>query len=134
MQYEVAEVIGEGSIGAVCKVRIKEKKVGGSAFHPKHKGFSFAKLLGKKTKSTNHKLSEHSQDYLYALKSIQLARVTPTFLKELENEIDILRTLDHPNIVRAHEVYVEKNQIYLVMELCDGGDLYTRSPYSERQA
>jgi calcium-dependent protein kinase len=75
---------------------------------------------------------------VYALKSIQLDRISPLFLKELENEIDILRTLDHPNIVKAHEVYwasSRKNpQIYIVMDCCDGGDLYTRSPYSERQS
>jgi serine/threonine protein kinase len=81
---------------------------------------------------------------VYALKSIQLDRISPLFLKELENEIDILRTLDHPNIVKAHEVYwsgggkshdKKKNkQIYVVLDCCDGGDLYERQPYSERQS
>ena len=56
------------------------------------------------------------------------------FIQELQNEIDILRSMDHPNIVKAHEVYTYKKQIYLVLELCDGGDLYTRQPYSEREA
>lgn len=39
---------------------------------------------------------------------------------------------DHPNIVKALEVYDNKKQIYVVLELCDGGDLYTRAPYSEK--
>jgi serine/threonine protein kinase len=34
--------------------------------------------------------------------------------------------MDHPNIVKAHEMYTYKKQIFLVLELCDGGDLYTR--------
>ena len=42
--------------------------------------------------------------------------------------------MDHPHIVKAFEVYKYKKQIYLILECCDGGDLYTRSPYSERQA
>ena len=100
-KYEVAEVIGEGSIGAVCKVRIRPKKVGGSAFNPKKKNMFLGGFLRRKTKNHNLKLSEHSQDYLYALKSIQLARVTPTFLEELQNEINILRTLDHPNVGKS---------------------------------
>lgn len=49
-------------------------------------------------------------------------------------QIDILRSMDHPHIVKAFEVYQYKKQIYLILQCCDGGDLYTRSPYSERQA
>ena len=49
-------------------------------------------------------------------------------------QIDILRSMDHPHIVKAFEVYKYKKQIYLILQCCDGGDLYTRSPYSERQA
>jgi calcium-dependent protein kinase len=70
----------------------------------------------------------------YALKSIIVDRVSDIFLEELRNDISILRTLDHPNIVRLHEVYSYKKQIYLIMDLCVGGDLYSRVPYSERQA
>lgn len=42
--------------------------------------------------------------------------------------------MDHPNIVKAHELYRYKKHLFLVLELCDGGDLYTRSPYSERES
>ena len=68
------------------------------------------------------------------MKSIQLGRVSAEFLDEMRNEIDILRTLDHPNIVKAYEVFETKRQIHIVMDLCAGGDLYARGPYSEKQA
>lgn len=42
----------------------------------------------------------------------------------LRYEIDILRFLDHPNILRLYEVYEDKHNIYLVTELCDGKELY----------
>jgi serine/threonine protein kinase len=72
---------------------------------------------------------------VYALKSIILDRVAdPTFRKELMNEIAILRTVDHPNIVKAMETYDYHNRLYLVLELCSGGDLYTRDPYDEAEA
>jgi len=71
----------------------------------------------------------------YAMKSIHLNRVTdPTFRKELENEIAILKSLDHPHVVRALEVYEHRSQVFVIMELCQGGDLYTRDPYTELQA
>jgi calcium-dependent protein kinase len=41
---------------------------------------------------------------------------------------------DHPNIVKAHEVFSHKKQIFIILELCDGGDLYTRLPFSEMEA
>jgi len=56
------------------------------------------------------------------------------FVEELRNEIEILRSTDHPNIVKAHEVYTYKKNIYLVLEICQGGDLYQFSPYSEKVA
>jgi len=71
---------------------------------------------------------------LFALKSIQLARMSEEFILELKNEIDILKSLDHPNIVKPTEVFHRKRQINVVMELCAGGDLYTRDPYTETQA
>lgn len=36
--------------------------------------------------------------------------------------------------MKAHEVYHHKKQIYIILELCDGGDLYNRLPYSEMDA
>jgi hypothetical protein len=72
---------------------------------------------------------------VYALKSIILDRVMDsTFRKELLNEIQVLRSIDHPNIVKAIETFDYQNRIYLVLELCNGGDLYARDPYTETQA
>lgn len=72
---------------------------------------------------------------VYALKSIILDRIMDsTFRKELLNEIDVLRSIDHPNIVKAVETFEYQNRIYLVLELCNGGDLYARDPYTETQA
>src|SRR4051794_28134053 len=56
----------------------------------------------------------------------------------LEYEIDILKNLDHPNIVKLHEVFNDKHNIYLVTELCTGGELFdeiiARSKFDEAAA
>ena len=42
----------------------------------------------------------------------------------IEREIQLLNQLDHPNIVRYYETYEDEFYLYLVMELCTGGELY----------
>jgi serine/threonine protein kinase len=74
-------------------------------------------------------------DMMYAMKSIHLSRVTDQrFLQELKNEVAILRDLDHPHIVKAIETFEHRNQLFIIMELCYGGDLYSRDPYTEEHA
>ena len=71
----------------------------------------------------------------YALKSIHLERCSSQeFIDELKNEVEILKSLDHPHIVRAIETYEYQKQLFVIMELCDGGDLYSRDPYTEDEA
>ena len=43
----------------------------------------------------------------------------------LETEIEILMQIDHPNIVRLLEVFDEEDHWCLVMELMEGGDLFS---------
>ena len=32
--------------------------------------------------------------------------------------------MDHPNIVKLYETYEDKDFVYMVMEICDGGELF----------
>ena len=45
-------------------------------------------------------------------------------LKHVMREVDLLRKVDHPNIVEYFETYDDKQYLYLVMELCTGGELF----------
>mmetsp|Transcript_39620 Transcript_39620/g.92698 ORF Transcript_39620/g.92698 Transcript_39620/m.92698 type:complete len:316 (-) Transcript_39620:1274-2221(-) len=60
----------------------------------------------------------------FALKTVRTERASPAFTKELRNEVEILRGLDHPNIVRPVEVFetgaAADRRLFLVMELCSG--------------
>ena len=41
----------------------------------------------------------------------------------LQNEIDILKQVDHPNIVKLHEIYEDDRHFFLVMEMMTGGEV-----------
>ena len=53
----------------------------------------------------------------------------------IESEIEILMKVDHPNIVKLHDMFETIDKIYLVMELVTGGELFDsiveRGKYSE---
>lgn len=59
-------------------------------------------------------------------------------LDRLQQEIAIMKLMDHPNIISLFETYEDKLYIYLVMELCTGGELFDRiiesGRFSEQEA
>jgi len=69
----------------------------------------------------SHKITGKS----VAIKSIDLYKIQTDKLGMLKNEIEVMKMLDHPNIVRLYETFsdTENHKLHLVMELCEGGDL-----------
>jgi calcium-dependent protein kinase len=51
------------------------------------------------------------------------------------SEYDVLKTLDHPNIMRMYNLLYDSRRFFLVTELFNGGDLFekieTDGPFSE---
>ena len=47
-------------------------------------------------------------------------------MEDVRKEIEMLREMDHPSIVRLYAAYEDNVSIYLVMELCEGGELFDR--------
>ena len=60
-------------------------------------------------------------------------------MEDVRREVEIMRHLPkHSNIVSLKEAYEDKEAVYLVMELCQGGELFdrivARGHYTERAA
>ena len=51
---------------------------------------------------------------------------SPTLIQLLYSEIEILKTLKHPNILNCLEVFSSNNNCYIITEFCAEGDLETR--------
>ena len=58
--------------------------------------------------------------------------------KEILNEIEMLRSLDHPNIVKVFEYYKTKDGFYIITEYCQKGELFdeivSKAPFDEAAA
>jgi calcium-dependent protein kinase len=50
----------------------------------------------------------------------------PDTTKMMQNEVDVLKSVDHPHIIRLFETFEDKWRIHLVMEVCSGGELFDR--------
>ena len=61
---------------------------------------------------------------MYAIKTIDLYKIKSDQLDSLRNEITIMKMLDHPNVIKLYETFEEESKLHLVLELCEGGDLF----------
>ncbi|CAM9138878.1 unnamed protein product [Ectocarpus sp. 12 AP-2014] len=63
----------------------------------------------------------------FAMKTVPLGAGKDSLaMDQLRSELDLIRRLDHPNIVRLQEVFETEDSLFLVMDLCTGGDMMTR--------
>ena len=73
-----------------------------------------------------YKVLRHADDKNYALKMVSLKNLSEKEKDNAINEVRILASIKHPNIISYKEAFVEKQQesLCIVMELVDMGDLY----------
>ena len=73
----------------------------------------------------------YGQVYLVRHKKMNLLRAmkvisvkSKTSEKKTDEEIELLKQLDHPNIVKLFEYFSDDDKYYLITEYCKGGDLF----------
>ena len=91
--FEVLQLLGEGAFGKVLKVS--------SLINQKIYAMKILDLKGKENDSMT---KEDKEKYFIS-------------------EIELLKKLDHPNIVKYYKSFRENEQLYIIMEYFDNGDL-----------
>lgn len=71
------------------------------------------------------KIRRRADQRVMVWKEVQYSKMSEKEKQQLVDEVNILRDLRHPNIVRYYDRVIDKenSRIYIVMEFCDGGDL-----------
>ncbi|NXT78717.1 DAPK2 kinase, partial [Zapornia atra] len=71
---------------------------------------------------------ERSTGTFYAAKFVKTRRCRSSRLglerAQVEREVAILRQLDHPNIMRLHDLFSSRAEVVLILELIGGGELF----------
>ena len=104
------------------------------------KFYEVIKQLGKGSYGKVYRIKNRTTGEIRACK--QLSKSNIKDLDKFNREIDILIKTDHPNIIKLYEVFEDSRFLFLVMEECNGGELFekimkhieTKKMYSEKEA
>ena len=91
--------------------------------------------LGNGSYGKVYKAMNLKTENLVAIKSVKKKKDKEDEDKIVSNEIDFLKRLSHPNIVKIYEFYDIKDNYYLITEYCKYGELYKyyKFHFSEKQ-
>ncbi|RLN97542.1 hypothetical protein BBJ28_00006687 [Nothophytophthora sp. Chile5] len=102
--------------------------------------YTMGKVLGVGGNGVVQRLEDQRDGSAFAVKIVDVAkfRHREAVVAEVEILRSITNTIKHPNLITIHKVYEEHRKVYIIQELCTGGELYDRvvqrGKYSERDA
>lgn len=76
---------------------------------------AFASVIKATTKDTHQ---------VRAVKILRKEKISDK--EKFKAEIEILKKLDHPNVLKLFETFEDKRNVYLVTEICKGGEVFDR--------
>ncbi|XP_013611446.1 PREDICTED: calcium-dependent protein kinase 28 [Brassica oleracea var. oleracea] len=107
-----------------------------------HDQYSIGKLLGHGQFGYTYVAIHKSNGDRVAVKRLDKSKmVLPVAVEDVKREVQILKALSgHENVVQFYNAFDDDDYVYIVMELCEGGELLDRilskkdSRYSEKDA
>ncbi|KAJ9592846.1 hypothetical protein L9F63_015489 [Diploptera punctata] len=84
------------------------------------------KRIGEGSFGTAYLVRAKSTGVHYVIKRINFARMTNKEKDEAMREVEVLAKMQHPYIVAYKESFEYDKNLYIVMDYCEGGDLYTK--------
>ncbi|KAJ0979228.1 hypothetical protein J5N97_014702 [Dioscorea zingiberensis] len=88
--------------------------------------YALGRILGRGGSAKVHLAHDLTTGLNVAIKIICKHRITKCNLADnVLREVDSMRRLRHPNVVRLHEVLASRTKIYLVLDFLRGGELFT---------
>ena len=80
--------------------------------------------LGYGALSSVYRALDRKSNTVYALKIVDLTKISRLDKENVEKEVEAHSKLSHPNIVELIDFFREKDKIYLVLEFCPGNTLF----------
>ncbi|KAI1280350.1 Testis-specific serine/threonine-protein kinase 2 [Halotydeus destructor] len=110
---------------------LEEDHIGSGGFGKVYKGIKTSKKRSSPASPTEDK----SSDLIVACKVIELKKNRKKKIEELKHELYVLETVSHENMVKLFEHFIIDENVYIFMELAEGGNLAdyvrTKGPLNE---
>ena len=88
------------------------------------KDYIIKSRLGIGSYGTVYKVSKKNNSKIYVIKQISLLGLTEKQINEYKSEAKLLSLIKSNYVVKYHDSFIENNNLNILMEYCDGGDLY----------
>ncbi|KAJ7344437.1 hypothetical protein JRQ81_000387 [Phrynocephalus forsythii] len=85
--------------------------------------YSFGRKLGQGSFGVVIEVTHKETGVKWAIKKVNREKAGSSAVKLLEREVSILKTVNHEHIIHLEEVFETPKRVYLVMELCEDGEL-----------
>ncbi|ONM32560.1 Calcium-dependent protein kinase 24 [Zea mays] len=102
--------------------------------------YQLGEELGRGEFGVTRRCTDTASGEVVACKSISKRKLRSSVdIEDVRREAAIMRSLpEHPNVVRLREAFEDGDTVHLVMEVCEGGELFdrivSRGHYTERAA
>lgn len=87
--------------------------------------YQLGDLLGRGASGSVYRALNFLTGETVAIKSVSLLTLSPSALPDIMSEIDLLKNLNHPNIVKYKGFARDKDNLFIVLEYCENGSLQT---------
>jgi len=86
--------------------------------------YNVGKVIGMGNYGEVRKVEHKASKKIRALKIISKRLLNKSMLHRIYYEIELLKKMDHPNIIKIYEFFEDDEKICLILEHCNDGDLH----------
>ena len=89
--------------------------------------YEFIKNIGEGMYGKVYKAKNKKENKYYAIKRLNYKDITDKEKKQINNEVSLIKKLNHPNIISYKESFTDKDNYFcIVTTFCEGGDIYNK--------
>ncbi|XP_015852768.1 serine/threonine-protein kinase 33 [Peromyscus maniculatus bairdii] len=85
--------------------------------------YTFGRILGQGSFGMVSEVTDKETGAKWAIKKVNKEKAGSSAVKLLEREVNILKSVNHKHIIHLEQVFETPKKMYLVMELCEDGEL-----------